>query len=80
MYEKFYGLRERPFDLTPNPAYLFMTPKHREALATLQYGLSERKGFTVVIGEAAPERRRSVNAGSRHSGATGPWAWIALPT
>jgi general secretion pathway protein A len=62
MYEKFYGLRERPFDLTPNPAYLFMTPKHREALATLQYGLSERKGFTVVIGEAGTGKTTLVNA------------------
>jgi general secretion pathway protein A len=62
MYEKFYGLRERPFDLTPNPAYLFMTPKHREALATLQYGLSARKGFTVVIGEAGTGKTTLVNA------------------
>ena len=62
MYEKFYGLRERPFDLTPNPAFLFMTPKHREALATLQYGLSERKGFTVVIGEAGTGKTTLVNA------------------
>lgn len=62
MYEKFYGLHERPFDLTPNPAYLFMTPKHREALATLQYGLSARKGFTVVIGEAGTGKTTLVNA------------------
>jgi general secretion pathway protein A len=48
--------------LTPNPAYLFMTPKHREALATLQYGLSERKGFTVVIGEAGTGKTTLVNA------------------
>jgi general secretion pathway protein A len=62
MYEKFYGLRERPFELTPNPAYLFMTPRHREALATLQYGLSGRKGFTVVIGEAGTGKTTLVNA------------------
>jgi general secretion pathway protein A len=62
MYEKFYGLRERPFDLTPNPAYLYMTPNHREALATLQYGLSERMGYTVVIGEAGTGKTTLVNA------------------
>ena len=62
MYEKFYGLRERPFELTPNPAYLFMTPRHREALATLQYGLAGRKGFTVVIGEAGTGKTTLVNA------------------
>jgi type II secretory pathway predicted ATPase ExeA len=52
MYETFFGLRERPFELTPNPRFLLMTPTHREALANLQYGLSARKGLTVLIGEA----------------------------
>ena len=52
MYESFYGLRERPFDLTPNPRFLFLSQKHREALATLQYGLTARKGVTVVTGDA----------------------------
>jgi type II secretory pathway predicted ATPase ExeA len=52
MYERFYGLRERPFDLTPNPRYLFLTAKHREALSNLQYGISARRGVTLLIGEA----------------------------
>lgn len=52
MYESFFTLRERPFELTPNPRFLLMTPTHREALANLQYGLSARKGLTVLIGEA----------------------------
>jgi general secretion pathway protein A len=52
MYESFYGLRERPFDLTPNPKYLYLTASHREALSTLQYGISGRRGLTVMIGEA----------------------------
>jgi general secretion pathway protein A len=52
MYEKFYGLRERPFDLTPNPKYLFLTARHREALSNIQYGISGRKGITLLIGEA----------------------------
>ena len=52
MYESFYGLRERPFDLTPNPRFLLMMPTHREALANLHYGLTARKGLTVLIGEA----------------------------
>lgn len=52
MYEAFYGFRERPFDLTPNPRFLLLTPSHREALANLQYGLAARKGLTVLIGEA----------------------------
>jgi len=52
MYQQFYGLRELPFELTPNPKYLFLTPAHREALSSLQYGLSSGKGITVLIGEA----------------------------
>ncbi len=52
MYQSFFGLRELPFELTPNPKYLFMTPGHREALSNLQYGLSTAKPVTVLIGEA----------------------------
>ena len=52
MYERFYGLRELPFELTPNPKYLFLTPQHREALSNLQYGLFSAKAITVLIGEA----------------------------
>jgi general secretion pathway protein A len=52
MYERFYGLRELPFELTPNPKYLFLTPQHREALSNLQYGLFSAKAITVLVGEA----------------------------
>src|SRR6202035_5370095 len=52
MYQHFYGLRELPFELTPNPKYLFLTPQHREALSNLQYGLSSAKAIAVLIGEA----------------------------
>ena len=52
MYHPFYGLRELPFELTPDPKYLFQTRRHREALANLQYGLSSAKPITVLIGEA----------------------------
>jgi general secretion pathway protein A len=52
MYQLFYGLRELPFELTPNPKYLFMTARHREALSNLQYGLFSAKAVTVLIGEA----------------------------
>jgi general secretion pathway protein A len=52
VYTAFFGLRERPFDLTPNPRYLLLTPTHREALANLEYGIAAGKGLTVLIGEA----------------------------
>ena len=52
MYQRFYGLRELPFELTPNPKFLFLTPGHREALSNLQYGVSSAKSLTVLVGEA----------------------------
>jgi general secretion pathway protein A len=52
MYESFFGFRERPFDLTPNPRYLVLTDAHREALSTIEYGISSHKGVTLLIGEA----------------------------
>jgi general secretion pathway protein A len=51
MYERFYGLREKPFNTTPDPRFLYLTPSHREALAQLVYGVQERKGFLVLTGE-----------------------------
>lgn len=62
MYERFYGLRERPFDLTPNPRYLYLTPKHREALSNLQYGITGRRGVTLLIGEAGTGKTTIVRA------------------
>jgi general secretion pathway protein A len=52
MYERFYGLAEPPFSLTPDPRFLFLTERHREALAQLLYGIQAKKGFMVLTGEA----------------------------
>lgn len=62
MYEAFYGLRERPFDLTPNPRFLLLTGKHREALSNLQYGLTSRRGLTVLVGEAGTGKTTLIRA------------------
>src|SRR5687768_14437131 len=51
MYLKFFGLAEKPFELTPDPRFLFLTPGHREALAQLTYGVQEQKGFILITGE-----------------------------
>jgi type II secretory pathway predicted ATPase ExeA len=51
MYEAFYGLRERPFSLTPDPAFLFLSRQHRYALTMLEYALSFGSGFALVSGE-----------------------------
>ncbi len=52
MYEHFFGLRERPFELSPNPRFLLLTTRHAEALSTLEYGITGRKGLTLILGEA----------------------------
>jgi len=52
MYEEFYGLRERPFDLTANPRYLLLTPMHEEALSNLEYGILTGNGITLLLGDA----------------------------
>jgi type II secretory pathway predicted ATPase ExeA len=62
MYEAFYGLRERPFDLSPDPRYLVLTRAHREALSNLQYGVASRKGITLLIGEAGTGKTTIIRA------------------
>ena len=62
MYEAFYGFRERPFDLTPNPRFLLLTGKHREALSNLQYGLTSRRGLTLLVGEAGTGKTTLIRA------------------
>jgi general secretion pathway protein A len=62
MYTTFYGLRELPFELTPNPKYLLLTARHREALANLQYGIASRKSLTVLLGEAGTGKTTLVHA------------------
>jgi len=51
MYESFYGLKEKPFQIVPNPKYLYKSPKHENALTYLEYGLSENVGFILLTGE-----------------------------
>src|ERR1051325_5526998 len=65
MYLSFYGLRELPFELTPDPRYLFLPPGHREALSNLEYGLSTRKAVTVLIGEAGTGKTTLLQAAFR---------------
>ncbi|HEX9917787.1 MAG TPA: AAA family ATPase [Pyrinomonadaceae bacterium] len=51
MYKEFYGLRELPFALTPDPRFIYFTPSHTEAMANLHYGVESGKGLIVVTGE-----------------------------
>ena len=51
MYNKFYGFKESPFNLTPNSRFFFASHKHTEALDSLVYAINQRKGFVVITGE-----------------------------
>lgn len=51
MYAEFYGLKELPFALTPDPRFLYFTPSHTEVMANLHYGIESGKGLVVVTGE-----------------------------
>ena len=51
MYTEHFGLREKPFSLTPDPRYLYLSASHREALAHMVYGIEEGEGFIAVTGE-----------------------------
>ena len=51
MYSQFYNFSEKPFNPNPDPKFLYLTPSHREALASMIYGINERKGFISITGE-----------------------------
>jgi type II secretory pathway predicted ATPase ExeA len=51
MYEEFYGFKEKPFSMLPDPGFLFLSKKHRAALTLLEYGLLNHVGFCVISGE-----------------------------
>jgi len=51
VYESWFGFREKPFNLTPDPKYLYLSPKHAEAFAHLEFGRRERGGFILITGE-----------------------------
>lgn len=51
MYEAFYGLKEKPFSIQPDPEFLFMSKRHRLAYTMLEYGIQNRVGFSVICGE-----------------------------
>jgi len=62
MYKDFFGLQKLPFNLTPDPAFLFLPPKHREGLAGLTYAVLERKGFVVLTGDAGTGKTTLINS------------------
>jgi len=61
MYKKFFGLKESPFNVNPDPKYLFLTRHTQEALACLTYGVEARKGFILLTGEVGTGKTTLIN-------------------
>jgi general secretion pathway protein A len=61
MYEKFFGLNEKPFQILSDPAYLFMSKTHESAYTYLEYGIMENKGFVVITGEIGSGKTTLIN-------------------
>ena len=61
MYKKFFGLKENPFNVNPDPRYLFLTRNTQEALACLTYGIETRKGFILLTGEVGTGKTTLLN-------------------
>ena len=61
MYKSFYGLKENPFNVNPDPRFLFLTKQIEEALTGLMYGIQTRKGFITLTGEVGTGKTTLVN-------------------
>lgn len=61
MYTEHFGLKEKPFNLTPSPRFLYLSESHKEALALLTYGVTERKGFVLLTGEVGTGKTTILN-------------------
>ncbi len=79
MYTDFYGLRELPFSLTPDPRFLYFTPSHKEVLANLRYGITNGKGLIVVTGEVGTGKTTIVRWMLEHFDRTVLVAYIFNP-
>src|ERR1051325_9816950 len=66
MYTNFFGLHKPPFSLTPDPEFLFLPPRLREALAGLTYAVLKRKGFVVLTGDAGTGKTTLINSILNH--------------
>jgi len=79
MYLEFLGLREKPFSITADPAFLYLSKKHREALSHMVYGIRERKGFVEITGEIGTGKTTLCKALLRHLDPSTKTALILQP-
>ena len=62
MYCEYFGFSEKPFDVTPDPNFLYLSPAHEEMLASIIYGIQERRGFVTIVGEVGTGKTTLLNA------------------
>ena len=80
MYEAFFGLADAPFRLTPDPRYLYLSPKHAEALAHLRAGLIEPGGFVCISGDIGTGKTTLLRAFLADLGPEVATAYVFNPT
>ncbi|MDH3253687.1 MAG: AAA family ATPase [Acidobacteriota bacterium] len=79
MYNEFFGFREPPFNITPDPHFLFFSDRHEEAFNHLLFGLQERKGFIQITGEIGAGKTTICRALLEHLGPTYKTALVLNP-
>src|SRR5438105_15115383 len=79
MYERFFGLADAPFRLTPDPRYLFLSRKHAEALPHLQLGLKEPSGFVCITGDVGTGKPTLLRSFLRQLDPDIPPAYVFTP-
>lgn len=81
LYGEFFGLSESPFDLSPNPRFLFLAPRQREVLSNLRYSMAAAKGFTLLLGDAGTGKTTLVRAALAALGETSNrYVFVSNPT
>lgn len=80
MYQEFFGLREMPFNITPDPRFLFLADSHRDAIDSVVYGIQERKGFIQIVGEVGCGKTTICRAALRRVSDQTQTALILNPT
>lgn len=79
MYKAFYSLKSKPFEITPDPMFLWLGGKYKEALFTLRYGILENKGFLLLTGDAGTGKTTLINALTESLDRTVLWAVLSDP-
>jgi len=80
MYTYFYGLKEKPFNLTPSPRFLYLGETHKEALSLLTYGVMERMGFVLLTGEVGSGKTTIVQTLLRNLDSSVKYVYLSNPT